>query len=141
MSISSIKGKKFHTSLGPNSSNILDLKIFLTIEEIVKPFLFDSGSYRNYLTMDTFTELCKKSNLPSEMETHFKSSVILANGEEIEFQCMIKMVYLKFEDNFYFNIPFIANDRIHINIIGRRDIPQYIYWVISCKEFYILRRD
>ena len=144
MPISSINGKKYNTALGPYTPNpliILELKILLTAkasEEILSPFLFDSGACNNYLTMDTFMKLCKASNFSKKWEFK-KGSAIIANGEQIEFDCLEKILFVKLEDNHVFDIPFIINSGIHRNIIGLRTIPEYMRWVIGSKEFYILR--
>jgi len=110
------KRKIYNTTLGPYSPNpliLLELKILLTreaSEEIQSYFLFDSGACSNYLTMDTFTKLCKASNFSQEWEFK-KNTAVIANGETIEFDCLERILFVKLEDNHIFHIPFIINKR------------------------------
>lgn len=142
MPISSIDGKTYNTTWGPYSSNIRELKIFFTLNttgEVKSPFLFDSGCTHNYLTRSTFIELCEKSNLPSDCKFNSTYSAVIADGTAIKFPYLERALYIKLEDNFYFNIPFIINERIHRNIIGTKYIPEDMRWVIGKGEFYILK--
>ena len=149
MSVSSINGEIYNTALGPYTPNpfiFLGLRIFLTAEAadasegIPCPFIFDSGAPLNYLTVDTFRELCKVSNFSEEFEFK-KDWAITADGKPTEFDSLLKTLYVKLEDNFVFPIPFKINNGIHRNIIGLMNIPDSMRWVIGSREFFILRRD
>jgi hypothetical protein len=149
MSVSSINGEIYNSTLGPFTPNpfiILELKIFLTEEAteasqgILCPFLFDSGACDNYLNMDAFRKLCKVSNFSREWKFK-KDKATLANGKKTKFDSLEKTLFVKLEDNFVFHMPFNINNGISWNIIGLANIPEYMRWVIGSREFFILRRD
>lgn len=138
----------FKVVLGPFESRWAGVTLYFSPLDVPKRVpalvrrlcLFDTGAQRSYLTMDTFEYLCGQIEYPLNLDDSFTHSLQFADGIPKKIECIKRRMYIRLLNGDPFYIDFYVNEKIPKNIIGRKDIPEYMCWMFAKKEFYVLKK-
>ncbi len=106
------------------------------------PFMFlcDTGSEHSYFIRDQYQRLLHKCSVFDDLFYDNELNPKIASGNNIIVPCCKRKLNFTLEDKYPFTIDFFVNNTIHLNIIGLKQIPDFMRWITGRNEFIILRK-